>query len=173
MSFYIICVASNKLDVNGFEGDHISDSYVPVKAESEEDACKKAVFWHADSDVVVEDDDLHWKCDDKSRGLSFKAKKCLGITKDELNIFLSLTQGVSVALVIGDDTGKCGKCKSNLTAHDSVQREYINKDGGPSLFATGHYVDEYYVNDTFGGFDDKRYSQQDDSDTCITCTNPL
>lgn len=50
---------------------------------------------------VVEDEDLLWKVDDKVRGLSFKATNCLRITESEMDFFLSLTQGVSTARIIG------------------------------------------------------------------------
>ena len=173
MGKYIVCVSICTIDDRGIEMSQITDAYVPVSAESEESACKKAVSWHSDSDTVEKDHDFHWKSNDMCRKVCFKATKCLSVSKDELDTFLCVTQGLSTATVIGDDSGRCGKCGSKLVERDSVQREYVNKDGGDSVFATGHYVDEHFVSDSFSGCDGERYDLLDDSDSCASCDNPL
>lgn len=101
VSLFIVRVSSTLIDRHGIEVSQIAEFCVPVEAESEEQACQRAVLWHTDNGVVVEDEDLLWKADDKIRGLSFKATYCLCITESEMDFFLSVTQGVSTARVIG------------------------------------------------------------------------
>ena len=100
-SLFIVRVSSTLIDRHGIEVSQIADFSVPVDAESEVQACQRAVLWHADNGVVVEDEDLLWKVDDKVRGLSFKATNCLCITESEMDFFLSVTQGVSTGRIIG------------------------------------------------------------------------
>lgn len=100
-SLFIVRVASTLIDRHGIEVSQIAEFFVPVEAENEVQACQRAVLWHGDNGVVVEDEDLLWKVDDKARGLSFKATSCLCITDSEMDFFLSVTQGVSTGRVIG------------------------------------------------------------------------
>ena len=101
MSLFIVRVASSLIDSHGIEVSQIAEFSVPVEADNEAQACQRAVLWHGDNGVVDEDEDLLWKVDDKVRGLSFKAANCLRITESEMDFFLSLTQGVSTARIIG------------------------------------------------------------------------
>lgn len=101
MNFYIVRVSIVLLDGNGIENGSVAVTYAPVKATDDTEACKRAVLWHGDNGIAVEDEDLQWKCDDTLRGLSFKATRCLAITAEEMDVFLSLTAGVSTANIIG------------------------------------------------------------------------
>jgi hypothetical protein len=101
MSHFIVRVTSFLLDEYGIERSHIADSFVPVDAPDETEACKRAVLWHGDNGVAVEDQDLLWKCNDPGRGVLFKATRCLGVSADELEQFLCVTQGLTTATVIG------------------------------------------------------------------------
>lgn len=97
----IVRVAGSHLDAHGIEAGSIMEAFVPVEAPCEEEACKRAVMWHSDSGVAIESEDQMWKCDDLGRRVTFKATKVLVITQAELDFFLSVTQGVSAALVVG------------------------------------------------------------------------
>lgn len=101
MALFIVRIAATVVDKHGMEQSQIAQFPVPVEAGDETEACQRAVLWHGDNGTAAEDDDLLWKCDDLARLVSFKATKCLAITEDEMDTFLSLTQGVSSALVIG------------------------------------------------------------------------
>lgn len=64
----------------------------------------------------------------------------------------------------------CSDCGKDLTVPNSVEREYISKDEGPSMFGKGHYdsngnYDPDNSTDLSGG----RYDLIDGSDTCINC----
>ena len=104
MSNFIVRVTCFELNYLGQVAGQIADAYVPVEAQDEDEACKRAVIWHGDNGVAVEDDDLQWQCFDFARAKLFKATKCLEVTASELDVFLSLTQGLSVAKVIGRST---------------------------------------------------------------------
>lgn len=101
MSNFIVRVTCFELNYLGQVAAQIAEAFVPVEAQDEDEACKRAVLWHGDNGVAVEDDDLQWQCIDPARALLFKATKCLEVTVSELDVFLSLTQGLSVAKVIG------------------------------------------------------------------------
>ncbi len=101
MPLYIIRVSNSHLDSHGVESGHITDAFVPVEAPNEAEACQRAVLWHGDNGQAHEDDDLQWRCDDRARWVTFKATKCLPVTSEEMQTFLSLTQGVSTAIIIG------------------------------------------------------------------------
>jgi hypothetical protein len=64
----------------------------------------------------------------------------------------------------------CEKCKADLSTLESVTREYVNKDGEPSVFSLGHYDEDGTFDPettpclSGGGFD-----LRDDSDSCSTC----
>lgn len=101
MDTFIVRVTCFDLNHLGQVAGQIADAYVPVEAVNEDEACKSAVLWHGDNGVAVEDHDLQWRCDDVTRGLMFKATKCLEVSPSELEVFLSLTQGLHGAKVIG------------------------------------------------------------------------
>lgn len=101
MSLFIVKVTCSRIDVYGQELFQVADPFVPVEAADEAEACQRAVLWHADNGTVVEDEDLLWKVDEAVRGVSFKATKCLRISESELGFFLSVTQGLTTAIVIG------------------------------------------------------------------------
>lgn len=101
MSSFIVRVTCYELNYLGQVAGQIADAYVPVEALDEDEACKRAVLWHGDNDEAVLDDDLQWQCIDFARAKLFKATKNLEVTASELDVFLSLTQGLSVAKVIG------------------------------------------------------------------------
>lgn len=103
MNCFIVRVTGYQIDQYGFELGQIADAYVPVQASNEPEACKRAVLWHTDGGSAYEDESLVWKSDDQARGLTFRATKCLAVSQDELDNFLSLTQGLSVAKVIGKE----------------------------------------------------------------------
>jgi hypothetical protein len=79
MSHFIVRVTSFLLDEYGIERSHIADSFVPVDAPDETEACKRAVLWHGDNGVAVEDQDLLWKCNDPGRGVLFKATRTISV----------------------------------------------------------------------------------------------
>lgn len=101
MHQFIVRVSSHVMDKAGFEQSCISAAFVPVEAPSEFEAIERALAWHVDNGVIFEDHNLVWRCNDITRGLVFIADKCLQVTASELDCFLSLTQGLSTALVIG------------------------------------------------------------------------
>jgi hypothetical protein len=69
---------------------------------------------------------------------------------------------------------KCPHCKANLTKEDAIVREYVNKSGGDSLYADGHYDSEgNFESDSFKGFDGDSYDCLDNSDTCMSCDKQL
>lgn len=99
-NFYIVGVSLEKLDNLGIECSFIANTYIPVEADSEESAKKKAVVWQSDSGKAVENDELLWECREKERGLVWKAFKIISnVSKSDFDSFLSLTQGLSVATV--------------------------------------------------------------------------
>lgn len=104
MSNFIVRVTCFELNYLGQVAGQIAEAFVPVEAQDEDEACQRAVLWHGDNGVAVEDDDLQWQCIDPARALVFKATKCLEITTSELEVFLSLTQGLTGAKVIGRST---------------------------------------------------------------------
>lgn len=101
MSEFIVRVTCFDLNHLGQVAGQIAEAFVPVEAQDEDEACQRAVLWHGDNSVAVEDDDLQWQCIDPARALLFKATKCLEVTASELDVFLSLTQGLTGAKVIG------------------------------------------------------------------------
>lgn len=100
-SAFIVCVSCSELDLHGIEAGQITDAYVPVEAVDEATACQLAVLWHSDNGKAVEDHEMLWTCVEPARALMFKATKCLEVTDSELDTFLTLTQGISTAKVIG------------------------------------------------------------------------
>ncbi|HBP6378407.1 TPA: hypothetical protein L6A07_24790 [Pseudomonas aeruginosa] len=106
MSEFIVRVTCFELNYRGQVAGQIAEAFVPVEAKDEDEACQRAVLWHGDNGVAVEDDDLQWQCIDLPRALVFKATKCLEVTASELEVFLSLTQGLSGAKVIGRSTSQ-------------------------------------------------------------------
>ncbi len=99
-NLYIVGVSLEKLDNLSVEGDSIATTYVPVEADSEESAKKKAVVWQSDGGKAVENDELLWECREKERALVWKAFKVISnVSKSDFDSFLSLTQGFSVATV--------------------------------------------------------------------------
>ncbi|MEX6780489.1 hypothetical protein [Pseudomonas aeruginosa] len=104
MSNFIVRVTCFELNYLGQVAGQIAEAFVPVEAQDEDEACQRAVLWHGDNGVAVEDDDLQWQCIDPARALLFKATKCLEVTASELDVFLSLTQGLTGAKVIGRST---------------------------------------------------------------------
>lgn len=101
MGLYVVRVSSALLDAYGHEKSRVADSYVPVEAVGEAEACRRAVLWFGDNGIAVENSELLWSCSDDPRALSFTATKCLAVSADEMDFFLSLTQGLSTAIVIG------------------------------------------------------------------------
>lgn len=101
MPQFIVRVAIAQLDAAGIESASVADTYVPVQASDEAEACQRAVLWHGDNGVAVEDDDLLWVCKDEARHMQFRATKCIRITRDEMDTFLSITQGIANPLIIG------------------------------------------------------------------------
>lgn len=101
MSNFIVRVTCFELNYLGQVAGQIAEAFVPVEAQDEDEACQRAVLWHGDNGVAVEDDDLQWQCIDPARALLFKATKCLEVTASEFDVFLSLTQGLTGAKVIG------------------------------------------------------------------------
>jgi hypothetical protein len=73
----------------------------------------------------------------------------------------------------------CPHCGSDLTAENSVVRDYLNKDstdeesGFDDVSAYGHYTGGCFKSDSFSGFGDGRYDLADDSDKCHSCDGPL
>lgn len=104
MEPFIVRVTCYHLNSLGQPDGQIAAAYVPVEAPDEEEACKRAVLWHGDNGVAVEDHDLQWICADAARGLLFKATKCLRVTPSEMDVFLLLTQGLHGSQVIGRTT---------------------------------------------------------------------
>jgi len=64
---------------------------------------------------------------------------------------------------------KCSKCAASIIRPSSVIREYMNKDGGKSVFAIGHYSKGGFISDEFNGFAGGCYDLRDDSDKCANC----
>jgi hypothetical protein len=73
----------------------------------------------------------------------------------------------------------CPHCGSDLTAENSVVRDYLNKDstdeesGFDDVSAYGHYTGGCFESDSFSGFGDGRYDLADDSDKCDSCDGQL
>lgn len=63
----------------------------------------------------------------------------------------------------------CSHCGADQTAQASVRREYVCKDGGDSVFALGHYNDNYFEPDSEPALAGGRFDLLDDSDTCVAC----
>lgn len=97
-SCFIVTITLDKIDQNGIESGSIATLYVPVFAESEESAILKAVVWHSDSGTAIADTnepDVLAECREISRNLVWKAKRCLRVSRDEMDIFFTLTGGLT------------------------------------------------------------------------------
>lgn len=72
----------------------------------------------------------------------------------------------------------CPHCLADLTAENSVVRNYVNKsdkEGAEDVSACGHYEgeDQIFENDSFGGFGGGNFDLRDDSDKCESCNGQL
>jgi hypothetical protein len=94
MKNYIVTVALRGLDVHGIEAGDINTVYVPTRANNEAEAVQAAVVYHSDSGVASENERLEIECKEPKRGFVWIATKVLSVTSEEMNTFLSLTQGV-------------------------------------------------------------------------------
>jgi len=99
MKSFIATVELESLDGSGIESGFITTTYVPVIAPNEDEASKKAVVWQSDNGKAVKSEELTWECRERQRKLVWKVSKCLLVSEDEKNFFLSLTQGLSTAKV--------------------------------------------------------------------------
>jgi hypothetical protein len=97
--FFIANVSLEQLDKHGIESSFLVNTSVPVTAKNEDQASKKAVVWQSDGGTAQENDQLITECREVERSLVWKVTKCLHVTKEEMDIFLSLTQGVSTAII--------------------------------------------------------------------------
>ena len=94
MRNFIVTVQLHALDIFGIESSFIATTYVPVIAKNKTDATKCAVVWQSDSGNASQNDKLLWQCSEPSRKLLWTAAKCLPITEEEMDMFLSTTQGL-------------------------------------------------------------------------------
>ena len=99
MKSFIATIELEDLDENGIESGFIATTYVPVIASDEVEASKKAVVWQSDNGKAIENEQLLWECRELQRKLVWKVSKCLPVSEDDKNFFLSLTQGLSTAKV--------------------------------------------------------------------------
>ena len=65
--------------------------------------------------------------------------------------------------------GNICQCGCSLEVKKSVVREYINKDGGESRFALGHYTKGDFEPDETIDLSTGRYDLVDGSDKCADC----
>jgi len=92
-------------------------------------------------------------------------------TKEEvLDDLVSFKDSSSVIPCTYPCTYPCTNCGADLSKEKSVTREYINKDGGDSVFGSGHYGSkDIYVPDVETNLSGGRYDLHDGSDSCSNC----
>lgn len=99
--WFIVTITLEKIDQYGIECSSIATLYVPVFAESEESAILKAVVWHSDSgkaNTETNEPDVLAECREISRNLVWKAKRCLRVSKSKMDVFFTLTDGLTTTL---------------------------------------------------------------------------
>jgi hypothetical protein len=99
MKSFIVTIELESLDQHGIESGFITTTYIPVIANDEVEASRKAVVYQSDAGKAQENTELVWECREPQRNLVWKVTKCLPITEDDKDFFLSLTQGLSTARV--------------------------------------------------------------------------
>lgn len=99
MKTFIVTIELESLDQYGIESGFITTTYIPVIANDEIEASRKAVVYQSDSGKAKENEELILECREPSRNLVWKVSKCLQVTEDDKDFFLSLTQGLSIAKV--------------------------------------------------------------------------
>lgn len=97
MKPFIATIELESLDQHGIESSFITTTYIPVIASDVVEASIKAVVYQSDSGEAYQNDQLVWECREPQRKLVWKVSKCLSVTEEEKDIFLSLTQGSSIA----------------------------------------------------------------------------
>lgn len=102
MNHYIVTVQVGGLGINAMGEVPLANTYVPVKAKDDERACVAAVRWHGDNDEVLKNERHQWYLEDSHRKVRYTALKVICVSDDELNEFLSFTQGLSKAIVVVD-----------------------------------------------------------------------
>ena len=92
----------------------------------------------------------------------------------EAEVPMSELKLITVDPPVDDKCCEALNCGLILTEPFAVVREYINKDGGPSVFAEGHYNPHgEFIVDAFDGFGDGRFDLAENSDKCANCDNAL
>jgi hypothetical protein len=100
---FIVVVRLSSLDNMGIECADLTDIPVAVKADNEEQAIMNGLLYQSDNGTVVKNDDLIWECREPERNVVWKLKRCLSVSQEEFDIFLTITQGISVAVYPGCD----------------------------------------------------------------------
>jgi len=96
---FIVVVYLELVDCHGITISGVADIVATVIAESEDDACRKAVLWNSDNGKALKNDEFQWQCIEPSRSLSWTAKRCTEINEDDLMTFQSVTSGLTDAKV--------------------------------------------------------------------------
>ena len=100
----------------------------------------------------------------------FMVEKDSGNHETFQRVFSRLNKGFMKTADPSKPSFKCKGCYSDLTKRNSISREYIDKDEGPSRFGSGHYdVEGDYEPDGYVNLSDGRYDNVDGSDTCGDC----
>ncbi len=86
----------------GLDNGDITTTFVPVIAQSKDEAQQKAVVWQSDNGTASRNDDQQWSCIEPARALSWTAIRCLPVSQDEFDVFLCVTEGLRDARVCGN-----------------------------------------------------------------------
>lgn len=103
---FIVTVKLTQLDETASETGSIAKVYVPTIADNEEDAAKRAVVFHSDGGEATcfpngrgDADNAMAECLERDRWLLWTAVRCLAVSEDEFNTFLTLTDGLTTTTV--------------------------------------------------------------------------
>ncbi|MDP2566448.1 hypothetical protein [Pseudoalteromonas marina] len=128
------------------------------------DAAYSAVLAHTNYASIPSDADIETKIKETLKGLRILSEE-YGVDFDKDSL-------------IDKSKPTCPGCLADLTAENSVIRDYINKsddDEAEDISAYGHYEgeDQAFESDSFSGFGGGNYDLLDDSDKCGSCNTQL
>ena len=97
MKCFMVNIELNTLDEKGSENGTITTTNVPTIAKDSLSAKACAVVWQSDGGVATIDNQYpeDFVCFEKERGYSWVVSRCIEITKEEFDIFCSITNGIS------------------------------------------------------------------------------
>lgn len=97
MKYFMVNVELNTLDEKGVENGTITTTHVPTIAKDSLSAKACAVVWQSDGGIATIDNQRpeDFVCIEKERGYSWVVTRCIEVTKEEFDIFCSITHGIS------------------------------------------------------------------------------